>query len=241
MDGSTLALVGATGGAGTTRTAVEMAAAGAIDDRDVIVIDAAYATQGLSEYVSGRIDPDVTTLVTDGRTDTPDAAAYTVDGDWGGRVRLVPASAPFERIARAKTVDAARGLVSVINAASETADHVIVDTPPVAANQAVAAVTETDRIAAVTPGTVHGRDALERLRGRIQDVGERVETTIATRGSLPAADVDLPTAEETATTHPTVRPTGGAYAEGIATALEVCFETTLTAGFEGANVLNRFR
>ncbi|WP_096390335.1 AAA family ATPase [Halopenitus persicus] len=241
MSETTLALVGATGGAGTTRTAVELAAIGAIDGRDVVVIDAAYATQGLSEYVSGRIDPDVTTLVTEGRTDDPGPASYAVDGDWDGTVRLVPASAPFERIARAKRVDAAEGLASLIEAAGEAADHVVVDTPPVASNQAVAAVTAADRTAAVTPATVHGRDALERLRGRVQDVGERVAATVATRGSLPAADVGLPTAESEPVTQPTVRPNGGAYDRAIATAFEVCFGTTLAEAGEGAGVLNRFR
>ncbi|QHS16611.1 ParA family protein [haloarchaeon 3A1-DGR] len=241
MGETTLALVGATGGAGTTRTAVELAAMGAIDGREVVVIDAAYATQGLSEYVSGRIDPDVTTLVTEGRTDDPDPAAYAVDGDWDGAVRLVPASAPFERIARAKRVEAAEGLASLIEAAAEEVDHVVVDAPPVASNQAVAAVTAADRIAAVTPATVHGRDALERLRGRVQDVGERVDATVATRGSLPAADVDLPTAESEPVTRPTVRPNGDAYGQAIATALETCFGTTLSEAGEGAGVLNRFR
>ncbi|KKF39305.1 hypothetical protein FK85_29590 [Halorubrum saccharovorum] len=65
MQATMLALVGATGGAGTTRTAVELAALGARDVRDVAVVDAAFTTQGLSEYVSGRIGTDLTTLVTD--------------------------------------------------------------------------------------------------------------------------------------------------------------------------------
>ncbi|OYR95948.1 cell division inhibitor, partial [Halorubrum sp. E3] len=46
MQATTLALVGATGGAGTTRTAVELAALGARDGRDVAVVDAAFTTQG---------------------------------------------------------------------------------------------------------------------------------------------------------------------------------------------------
>ena len=70
MNATTLALVGATGGAGTTRTAVELAAMGARDGDDVAVVDAAFTTQGLSEYVAGRIDPDLTALL----TDDPDAA-----------------------------------------------------------------------------------------------------------------------------------------------------------------------
>jgi len=45
---STLALVGVAGGAGTTRTAVEMAATLARADRSVAVLDAAFGTQGLA-------------------------------------------------------------------------------------------------------------------------------------------------------------------------------------------------
>lgn len=62
---TTIALVGATGGAGTTRLSLELAAALATDGRDVAVLDAAFATQGLSDYVSGTLDPDATALVTD--------------------------------------------------------------------------------------------------------------------------------------------------------------------------------
>ena len=56
------ALVGATGGAGTTRTAVELATVLARDGARVAVIDTAYATQGLAAYVEGRITTDVTAL-----------------------------------------------------------------------------------------------------------------------------------------------------------------------------------
>ncbi|SEO55941.1 hypothetical protein SAMN04487948_103228 [Halogranum amylolyticum] len=52
MPGTTTALVGATGGAGVTRTAVELAATLARDGRDVAVLDAAYATEGLSSTLA---------------------------------------------------------------------------------------------------------------------------------------------------------------------------------------------
>ena len=127
MHTRTLALVGATGGAGTTRTAVELAALGARDGRDVAVVDAAFTTQGLSEYVSGRIGTDLTTLVTDETDASLSAAAYPIavgdggaggagdDGDDGdapnlsGRADLIPSRAPFERVARAKTAEAENG------------------------------------------------------------------------------------------------------------------------------------
>jgi Mrp family chromosome partitioning ATPase len=60
----TLALVGAVGGAGTTRTAVEFGATLARDGRDVAILDAAYATQGLADYLAGRIETDITRVAT---------------------------------------------------------------------------------------------------------------------------------------------------------------------------------
>ena len=129
MHAMTLALVGATGGAGTTRTAVELAALGARDGRDVAVIDAAFTTQGLSEYVTGRIDTDCTSLVTDDTGAPLSAATYPItidtdsptgdDGSAGlpGRVDAIPARAPFERLARAKTAEAAQKLEGRIDEA----------------------------------------------------------------------------------------------------------------------------
>ncbi len=76
----TLALVGAAGGAGTTRLAVESAATLAQTGRDVAVIDAAFGTQGLADYVDGRIETDVTALVTDDGVELADAlTALDVD------------------------------------------------------------------------------------------------------------------------------------------------------------------
>src|SRR6056297_1376323 len=190
MRTKTLALVGATGGAGTTRTAVELAALGARDGRDVAVVDAAFTTQGLSEYVSGRIGTDLTALVTDESDASLSAAAYPIrngrDGDEAedesalpGRADAVPARAPFERVARAKTAEAARKLERRVDEAATAYDAVIVDVSPVGSNEAVATVTAADRVEAVTPATAHGGDALQRLRGRVADVGGSVDAAIA--------------------------------------------------------------
>jgi len=153
MHATTLALVGATGGAGTTRTAVELAALGARDGRDVAVVDAAFTTQGLSEYVSGRIGTDLTTLVTDETGASLSAGTYPIalgDGGTGGdssggnapdlpgRADVIPARAPFERVARAKTAEAARKLERRIDEAATSYDAVIVDAAPVGSNEAVA-------------------------------------------------------------------------------------------------------
>ena len=87
----TLALVGATGGAGTTRLTVEFGATLARAGRDVALLDAAFGTQGLAAHVPGRIEPDLTALVTDA-TDRP-LAAGLVDhpAAVSTAVRVVPA------------------------------------------------------------------------------------------------------------------------------------------------------
>jgi cellulose biosynthesis protein BcsQ len=240
MSETTLAVVGAVGGAGTTRTAVELAAIGALCGRSVTVVDAAYATQGLSEYVSGRIAPDLTRLLVDD-TDRPlRDATYRIEGDWPGTLSVVPVRAPFERLARAKAAAPARALASRIEEARTTADHVVVDTPPVATNPAVAAVTAAERVAAVTPGTDHGRDALQRLRGRLADVGAERDVTIATGESIAAADAVLPDPDPSAM-RPVVDQRNGAYAVAVAAAFQTCFETTVDVDFEEERLLDRLR
>jgi len=174
MTPHTLALVGATGGAGTTRTAVELAAVGARAGLDVVVLDAAYATQGLSEYVAGRIGTDLTTLLTDEPDASLSAATYPIAVDdasdaLDGRADVVPTRAPFERVARAKTAEAARALERRLDEAAAAYDAVVVDTPPVASNQAVAVVTTVDRVAAVRPATSALRPSRRRRRERRRD------------------------------------------------------------------------
>lgn len=200
-----LALVGATGGAGTTRTALECAAVLADDGRDVTVLDAAYATQGLADHLERRIDPDVTALCVDDRPLEEGLMAldWPVDGD----VAVCPARAPFERIARAKTVEAAKAFERLVERARRDADHVLLDVPPVAANQAVAAVNAADRVGLVAPDTDRGAAAAARMRDRITDLGADVDGVVATRGpgdrlgavaSLPAVEGQLPAALEDA-------------------------------------------
>lgn len=239
MTDTTLALVGATGGAGTTRTAVELAAMGARCGERVAVLDAAYATQGLSEYVSGRIDPDLTQLVTDSRDAALQTATHEIGAQLPGTVAIVPARAPFERIARAKTAEAARALEERIDEAAETYDRVVIDTPPVAANQAVAAVTHADSVAAVIPASQHGRDGLQRLRGRLQDVGTGLNVAISIRGDVSAADVGLPETDPTVASAPVAGTAGDAYGEAVAAAYEMVFDTSLDVEFEENGVLDR--
>jgi cellulose biosynthesis protein BcsQ len=189
------ALVGATGGAGTTRLTVELAATLAAGGRSVAVLDAAYATQGLADYLPGELQPDLTSLVT-GAADAPLASGLVdLPIEVPGRVACAPVRAPFERLSRAKSAEAARRFEERIAEAAAGHDHVLVDVPPVASNQAIAAVTACDRTAVVAPGSDRGADAVQRTVARLHDLGTDHDVVVATRGSLPAADVTVPDAE----------------------------------------------
>jgi cellulose biosynthesis protein BcsQ len=199
MTYTTAALVGVAGGVGTTRTTLEAAAALAADGADVVVLDAAYATQGLGDYLPGRIDPDLTTLVTDRAEEPLSVGLIDLDAGTDGRVACCPVDAPFERLARAKGVEAARRFEGRIEAATATFDHVLVDVSPVASNQAVAAVTTCERVGAVAPVGDRGADATARLRERLADLGTAADVLVATGGTdeSGAADVVLPETEAT--------------------------------------------
>ena len=253
MTATTLALVGATGGAGTTRTAIELAAMGVRDGRDVAVVDAAFATQGLSEYVSGRIGTDLTALLTD-RTDASlTAATYGTEigraADTPARADVVPARAPFERVARAKTVEAARELEARIEEAASGYDAVIVDTSPVASNEAVAAVTTADRVIGVRPATPHGRDAIQRLRGRVADVGSNMDGTLAVArppsttadDAATDADVVVPPTDPSIDAAPSAVTGDDEYARAVATAYEELFGTSIGVSFEESGLIDRIR
>ena len=275
MQAKTLALVGATGGAGTTRTAVELAALGARDGRDVAVVDAAFTTQGLSEYVSGRIGTDLTALLTDETDASLSAATYPIDVGGGdgnrgggngedgdgtapdgatglpGRADAVPARAPFERVARAETAEAGRKLERRIDEAATAYDVVVVDTAPIGSNAAVAAVTAADRVEAVTPATAHGRDALQRLRGRVADVGGSVDGAVAVArvgasdaerdGGGGGADNLLPAVDPAVRSAPEAATGTGAYVEALAETYERAFDAALGIEFEEPGLVDRIR
>lgn len=232
--GETLTLVGATGGAGTTRLAVEIGATLARTGRSVAVLDAAYATQGLAQYVPGRIDPDITALVTgegpleSGLTDLPVGTP--------GRIAACPAAAPFERLARAKAPSAARRLETLVAEAAASFDHVLVDTPPVAANQAVAAVTATDRVAAITPASQRGADALGTLHDRLADLEVTADAVVVngTQGPSPVPDADAPVPRSETTTPadcPACLDPDPAFAPAVAAATEAALDRSLDLEF----------
>ena len=246
MGVGTLAVVGATGGAGATRLSVECAATLARAGRTVGVVDAAYATQGLSRYVRGRIDGDVTGVATGERP--LEAALYELDLDVeaerDGRVVCCPAHAPFERVARAKTPAAAQQLESVIAEVGTRVDHVVLDVPPVAANQAVAALTSADQRALVAPATRRGADLLPRQQGRLRDLDAPAGHVVATRSDAPhavdiaSADVAVPTLDHTAL-EPTAATTDGEEVTALAEATERLFDVTLDIDVDDEGWLSR--
>lgn len=189
MSYRTAALVGIAGGAGTTRTAVELAGALARADRSVLVFDLDFATQGLSQSVGGRIDPDVTAVLTDDGIDVEAAAIpWEVPGD--GRLDVLPAFAPFVDVAAAKAPAIAEGVGDRLREATDTYDHILLDVPPIASNQAIAGVDAADRVAAVFPPTDRGIDSLQRTKGRLEDVGSSLDLAIATRTAVASAPAD---------------------------------------------------
>ena len=236
--GSTLALAGVVGGAGTTRTTVEFGATLARAGRDVALLDAALATQGLAAHVPGRIDPDLTALCTgagelaDGLVDLP--------VDVPGRLAACPARAPFERLARAKTPEAAQRFEGLLDTAAARFDHVLVDTPPVAANQAVAAVTSADRVALVVPDTERGLDRLPTMRDRLHDLGAPVDAVIATRadGTVEPADVTIPESDvRTVADLPVSADPDTEFAPAVAAAVERVLDTELELAFPEEGLL----
>ena len=237
--------MGVAGGGGATRLCVELAATLASAGRDVAVLDAAFATQGLSQYATGPLDPDITALLTDGDLALADAL---VDhpAETAGRLALCPAYAPFERLARAKRPDAAQELARCIEDAASTFDRVLVDTPPLAANQAVAAVTAAERVALVAPDTTRGRDSLQRSRGRLADVGVSPTAVVANRvDGEPTLDADVAVPESGVTGVPgmpaVLGPVDDGFAPAVATAAERLLGTDLGLEFEDEGTLDAAR
>ena len=217
--GTTVAFVGVTGGAGTTRTSVEVGATLAREGRSVAILDAAFGTQGLATYVDGRIDPDLTGVLTDEAAFGD--ALVSAWPDLDGRAVIAPAHAPFERVARAKTPEAARQFETCIDHAAGQFDHVVVDVPPVADNQSVAAVGGVDHRVLVAPDARHGADLLPRMRGRLVDVGAESDSLAVTRVDgerpthLPEADYAVPAGEPDAVT-PTCTTADTEFAAAVA-------------------------
>ncbi|MFD1586139.1 MinD/ParA family protein [Halorientalis brevis] len=242
----TLALVGVTGGAGTTRLTVEFGATLARAGADVALVDAAFATQGLATHVPGRIEPDVTSLVTDASDVALDAGLFEYPVDLPGRLAVCPARAPFERLARAKTPEAARQFEDRVAAASRSFDYVLLDVPPIASNQAVAAVTTADRVVPVVPATERGFDRLPTMRDRLHDVGAPAHATVANRvapdETVEGVDATVPESDVAAVGElPVCADPDAAFAPAVADAVETALATTLDLTFPDDGFLGTYR
>ena len=235
----TVALVGATGGAGTTRTTVELATLLARDGERVAVLDAAFETQGLAQYVHGRIDPDVTRVVVGDATLSE--ATVSLGLDQPGVVGTVPARAPFERLARAKAPAAARSFGELIREAAEQFDRVLVDTPPLAANQAVAAVDAVERVVPVAPASTRGADALQQLRDRLADVGVDPGPALSVRGELSGAAAAVPPNTATAVSAAPTCLEDDAFGAAVADAAETALECSIDRQFEQQGLVAKVR
>ena len=233
---STVALVGVAGGAGTTRLTVEFGATLARAGRDVALLDAAFGTQGLARHVGGTLDPDVTALVTDAETGLADGLVAH-PADLPGRLAVCPAKAPFERLARAKTAEAARQFERLVAEADREFDAVLVDTPPLAANQAVAAVSAADRVAAVVPTGERGHDRLPTTRDRLQDVDASLDAVVANDpggggDGPPDADATVPESDRRRVASvPAAADPDPVFAPAVAAAVEACTGAGLGLSF----------
>lgn len=233
MQPTTAAVTKATGGAGATRTSLELAATLARAGHSIAVLDVDFATQGLAGLVPGRIEPDATAVLT-GEAPLADALV-DLEIDVEGRVAACPARGPFERVARAKTPESGQRVADVLARADDRFDFVLVDAPPVTTNPAVTAVTAADRVVAVTPATERGADGLRRLRERLRDVGASPGLAVATRADdghpVDDADVALPELDASYDEVPTCVDPEEAYAPVVTEAAEALFEIELDLTF----------
>lgn len=224
----TVAFVGAAGGVGTTRLTVEIGRLLASEGIDTAILDAAYGTQGLSDRVAGRLDPDMTALCLDGSPLEEGLVDLPTEG--GGRLSVCPAHAPFERLARAKTPAAAERFEERIEEAGRHFDRVLLDTPPVATNPAVAAVNVAGTVAVVCDGP-RAESAVPRTEDRLADVGSAPSVTLVTRTEThPDAGVAIPAFEAAHPATDSDAPAHAALVEAAETVGDVSIERASPGG-----------
>jgi Flp pilus assembly CpaE family ATPase len=164
--GTVVACVGATGGVGTTRTAVELARLAMAHDRSPLLVDTAVATQGLARLLPTTPGVDLCGALSD--TDAVDLDAIAVE--LPSELRIVAVDAPLCSVTTALTAEAAATLTDAIAHAAETHPLVIVDVPPVATNLAIAGLISADVILLIHrlgdhEGVRRGRELIADLDG----------------------------------------------------------------------------
>jgi len=157
-------------------------------DRSVLLLDVDADIQPLARYTHGVIDPDLSQVLL-GDT-TLEEATYPIQAD-DGHIAVSPFRAPFTRLARAKASEAAQQLAPVLETATTRYDHIIVHTPPIGSNPAVAAITEASTVGIATRADEPGLDALYTMQGRIDDIGAEWTATVATGRNKHADAVDV--------------------------------------------------
>ena len=187
----TTAVVGASDGAASAQLCLALGHTLAAADRSVLLLDVDADTQPLARYTPGAIETEFSqVLLGDAALEE---AVSPIETD-GRRLAISPFRAPFTRLARAKAPEAAQRLAPILDDATAQYNHVIVHTPPVGSNPAVAAITETSTTALVTRADERGLDALYAMQGRVEDIGTEPATTVATgrQAHADAVDVVLP-------------------------------------------------
>ncbi len=157
-------------------------------DRSVLLLDVDADIQPLARYTPGAIDSDLSQVLLGDATLEEATYPIQVAGD---HIAVSPFRAPFARLARAKASEAAQQLSPILEAAATRYDHVIVHTPPIGSNPAVAAVTEASTVGIATRADEYGLDALYTMQGRIEDIGAEWTTTLATGRNKHADAVDV--------------------------------------------------
>jgi len=229
MTTRTLALVGATSGVGTTRLTVECAVTLAHTGRDVVVVDTAFATQGVAAHLDRPIGSDATALAT-GRTPIEETL-YEYPGDLPGRLVVCPARASFE------------GLGDGTAAALLGHDAVLVDVPPVAANQAVEAIEAAETVALVTEDIERGETALAGQRERLVNLGRPPDGVVANRAAGGHVDADA-TVPESAVCAPRacsmcVSAADSVFAAAVGETVETLLEVPVESSAESRGLLSR--
>jgi Flp pilus assembly CpaE family ATPase len=209
--GTVVACVGATGGVGTTRTAVELARLAAAHDRAPLLVDTAVATQGLARLLVETPPRDLCDALADPEGLALDAIAVELPS---GLV-LVPIDAPLCAIAPALRAEAAGALAAAIAEAAADRPLVIIDVPPVATNLAIAGITSADVILLLH--RVGDREAVRRGRELIADLAGPAPHPV-TVGTPAVAELSVPEVPALRGGVPLARPVDDAgYRRALAT------------------------
>jgi Flp pilus assembly protein, ATPase CpaE len=209
--GQVVACVGATGGVGTTRTAVELARLAAEHAHTPLLVDTAVATQGLARLLVETPASDLCDALAEPEGLELDAIAVELPSG----LELVAADAPLCAIAPALRAEAAGALDRAIGEAAAVHPLVVIDVPPVATNLAIAGITSADAILLLH--RAGDREAVRRGRELIADLAGPAPHPV-TVGTPAVAELSLPDLPVLRAGAPLARPVEDAdYRRALAT------------------------